>query len=441
MLGWEYPPHISGGLGTACEGLTLGLARQDVDITFVVPYFGGGERAAHMTLVNSSGETLIPGSGGEVIRTWMTVSSNPGASEKIKNIKIPAFLQPYWKPADYTEALAKKLNLISSHASESVHISEILEEKSVHAGAGHYTWDLFGEVDRFTKNVVALMADQDFDVIHAHDWMTFPAGAALSQITGKPFIAHVHSIEFDRSGDNVNARIHATEQYGLSSANHVIAVSYYTRTLVSQRYSIPLDKISVVHNGVYARDVVQNYRRIKGWPSKVVLFLGRVTFQKGPDYFVEAAAKVVPHIPDVLFVLAGSGDMLPRMVDRVRELGLGRHFYFPGFLRGQDVEEMFSLADLYVMPSVSEPFGISALEAISFDTPVVLSRQSGVSEVIGHALKTDFWDVDRLADMIINSLLHDELRQDMITMAKEEVRRLRWDASALKTIEVYQRIA
>jgi glycosyltransferase involved in cell wall biosynthesis len=172
----------------------------------------------------------------------------------------------------------------------------------------------------------------------------------------------------------------------------------------------------------------------------VVLFLGRITFQKGPDYFVEAAAKVIPHVPDVIFVMAGTGDMRQRMIDRVNELGLSQHFFFPGFLKGQEVEEMFSLADVYVMPSVSEPFGLSALEAIKFETPVIISRQSGVSEVLSHALKVDFWDTERLADLMINALQHEELRADLVAMAREEVRRLHWEASALRTIEVYRRL-
>ena len=270
--------------------------------------------------------------------------------------------------------------------------------------------------------------------------MTYPAAVALAKATNKPLVLHVHSLEFDRSGTHQNKQIADIESWGLNNANAVIGVSYYTRALIHQQYGVPLEKIQVVHNGVYKGEVVKNYRIEQGWPSKVVLFLGRITFQKGPDYFVEAAAKVIPIVNDVLFVMAGSGDMLDRMVSRVRDLGISDHFHFPGFLRGPEVERMFSVADLYVMPSVSEPFGISALEAISYETPVIISRQSGVSEVLRHALKVDFWDVDRMADLIVNALLHEELRADMVAMAHEEVKRLRWDASALRTVDVYRSI-
>jgi glycosyltransferase involved in cell wall biosynthesis len=193
-----------------------------------------------------------------------------------------------------------------------------------------------------------------------------------------------------------------------------------------------------VHNGVYAREAVTDYRSKKTWPNHVVAFVGRVTFQKGPEYFVEVASKVIPCLPDVLFVLAGAGDMLPAIMERVKELELSPHFMFPGFIKGEELEEIFSVADLYVMPSVSEPFGITALEAISFDTPVIISKQSGVSEVIEHALKVDFWDVDRMADLIINALAHPELRHDLARMAREEIKQLHWDAAAQKTIEIYQ---
>ena len=303
-----------------------------------------------------------------------------------------------------------------------------------------YGGDIFTEVARFAQNVVATLQDEEFDLIHAHDWMTYPAAVALAMVTKKPLVLHVHSLEYDRSGQSVNEQINEIERWGVQSATAVIAVSYYTRALVNKHHGVPLEKISVVHNGVYSHRVVQSYRSEEQFNSRIVLFLGRITFQKGPDYFVEAAAKVIPHVPDVLFVMAGAGDMLPQIRSRIRELGIEKNFYFPGFLRGQEVEQMFSLADVYVMPSVSEPFGISALEAISFNTPVIISRQSGVSEVLGHALKADFWDIDKLADLIINALLHDELRSDMIAMAREEVKRLHWDAAALKTLEVYRSV-
>lgn len=452
MLGWEYPPHISGGLGTACEGLTTALARHGTEIDFVVPRLFGGEDARHMTLVDSTAGRTVRGNGSEGAQETIIRRSVSKSEPNLETFAIPSLLSPYLDEQSFGEIASLfgqggqrysvfELQEMAARARER-YIAEAAAagEAGVANPKERYGRDIFQEVARFTNNVVALMVDREFDVIHAHDWMTYPAGVALSQITGKPLVVHVHSLEYDRSGAAVNPRIFEIERLGVTHARTVIAVSYYTMSVVHQQHGVPLEKIQVVHNGVYPKEVVQSYRRSQNWPEHVVLFLGRITFQKGPDYFVEAAARVIPHVPDVLFVMAGSGDMLPRLVNRVGELGIGQYFYFPGFLRGEDVERMFSVADLYVMPSVSEPFGISALEAISFDTPVIISRQSGVSEVLSHALKVDFWDLDRLADLMINALVHNELRDDMVSMAREEVKRLHWDAAALKTAEIYRKV-
>jgi glycosyltransferase involved in cell wall biosynthesis len=253
-----------------------------------------------------------------------------------------------------------------------------------------------------------------------------------------PLIVHVHSLEYDRAGDGGDERIEAIERAGLEQADAIVAVSHYTRALIERRYGIDGSRIRVVHNGVYAPRTVAAYRRQSELPGPMVLFLGRVTFQKGPDYFVEAAAKLAARMPTVHFVMAGSGDMLPQLKERVRELGLSGRFRFPGFVRGPEVERMFSTADVFVMPSVSEPFGLTALEAISFETPVILSRQSGASEVLRHALKIDFWDVDRLAERIESLLTYPELRQSIVSMARDEVRRIHWGAAAELTLQLYR---
>jgi glycogen synthase len=448
MLGWEYPPHISGGLGTACEGLTIGLSRLKVAVHFVVPQISGNEYAPHMTLVASYSEDSASQRGA-------SLSSGHSSFMTLYKHSIPAFLNPYWNEADYTARISSlkqlKGDLQTLRQSQDGKISDEHEffqsadilkkvfdlKKEPEKNIERYSHDIFGEVSRYTDNIVSQMIDADFDVIHAHDWMTFPAGVALSRLTGKPLIVHVHSLEFDRSGKNGNHKISEFESLGLHAAHHVIAVSYYTKSIIQKEHGVSESKISVVHNGVYTKSQLSPYRESRFKNRKVVLFLGRITFQKGPDYFVEAAAHVIPHIPDVLFVMAGSGDMLQRLVHRVKELGIENHFVFTGFLRGEEVEEMFSLADLYVMPSVSEPFGISALEAISFETPAIISKQSGVSEVLSHALKFDFWDIKKLSDLIINGLIHPELRRDMISMAREELKRLHWDAAAQKVVDIY----
>lgn len=437
MLGWEYPPHISGGLGTACEGLTRALSRQGVQITFVVPSLFGGEDASHMSICDARGRSLDGNK--QVVAQARTAKIL--AKNKLNTVRIPSFLTPYMRPENSKPLQNSKptTSFVTSIFDLAIETAHTLNPAlSSEVSTVRYGSDIFAEVSRYTARVVAALADESFDLIHAHDWMTYPAGVALAQLSGKPLVVHVHSLEYDRSGETINQQINEIEHFGMQAAARVIAVSYYTRSIIEQRHAISPAKVEVVHNGVYPKRLVQRYRKQRNLARKVVLFLGRVTFQKGPDYFVEAAAQVIPHVPDVLFVLAGAGDMLPRMIQRVRELGIESHFEFPGFLRGQDVEEMYSMADVYVMPSVSEPFGIAALEAISFDTPVIISRQSGVSEVLAHSLKVDFWDVRRMADLIINALLHEELRSDMVSMAREELKTVRWEASATRLIDVYR---
>lgn len=472
MLGWEFPPHISGGLGTACQGLTEGLARQGAQVDFVVPHLFGGEPAGHMRIhaadavTGTAFEAPPPAPAPDAAVSALTEEIRmaaaaallpPPAPGEVRTLPVASLLHPYLSAGHYETLvqalLAQRVARVGAGARETAQgggtaldvsalppaLQELLRATPPMGPGAHYGSDLFQETARYARSVLALASLCDFDLIHAHDWMTYPSAMLLQRATGKPLVLHVHSIEFDRSGHGGDARILGIERAGLHSADRVIAVSHYTRSLVHEHYGVPLDKIDVVHNGVYPRPHTGSVRHAKKWHAKVVLFLGRVTFQKGPDYFVEAAAKVVPHMPDVTFVMAGSGDMLPRMIERVAELGIERNFHFTGFLRGAELETMFSVADLYVMPSVSEPFGISPLEALSYDVPVIISRQSGVAEVLQHALKTDFWDVDRLAELIVAALRYPELREEINLQAREELRRLRWDAAAQKTMQVYNR--
>jgi glycosyltransferase involved in cell wall biosynthesis len=435
MLGWEYPPHISGGLGTACEGLTVALARLGTEILFVVPRVYGNEPASHMKLVDPF---LTKGGKNRIERQEEIVREKA----KITTVGISSVLRPYMGAAQ-TSYLEQLLDNVSSGDRERLRALGLFDtEESLNVATAPkpfepYGFNIFEEIDRYTAQLVASFSHEPFDIIHGHDWMTFPAAVALKQLSGKRMVLHVHSLEVDRSGQATNYHIEQIERFGLENADQIIAVSHFTKKLIIERHGISEDKIVVVHNGVYPKVAKQLYRRQSSLPDKIVLFLGRVTYQKGPDYFVEAAARVVAQVPDVLFVMAGSGDMLPQMKKRVEELNLSDHFLFTGFLRGEEVEKVFSIADLYVMPSVSEPFGISALEAISYQTPVIISKQSGVAEVLRHALKVDFWDVDRMADLITNALIHEELRQDMVKMAYEEVRRIHWDAAALKVKDIY----
>ncbi len=443
MLGWEYPPHISGGLGTACQGLTTALAGLGVDIEFVVPRLFGGEFAPHMHLIDPW--SVEDGKGGKASRRGVRIRG------------IPSMLLPYLTTHQFDELIklfrmARKKGKLGWDELKK-YLTEHREQLSqlfpgavldmlVHgdwdrASFDHYGGDLFGEVARFTKGVVALAEKLDFDIVHAHDWMTYPAGVAVANFAGVPLVTHVHSLEWDRSGDNVNGHIAHLESTGLHAATTVIAVSRHTRAIAAKQYNVPAEKIEVVYNGVNWSDQQQSASRDFDKDTKVVLFLGRVTFQKGPDYFVEAAAKVIPHVPNVKFVLAGSGDMLPRLVSRVFELGLEANFEFPGFLKGKDVERMYQRADLYVMPSVSEPFGLSALEAMRNDVPTIISKQSGVGEIIRHTIKVDFWDVEELSNVIINALKYRELREDLVVAGRHDALRARWEPSAQRTLHIY----
>jgi glycosyltransferase involved in cell wall biosynthesis len=431
ILGWEYPPNINGGLGTACEGLTTSLAKLGVKIDFVLPRLSGRERAPHMTLIDSIT--------GRIAKQKELLAEKPEINPKNPLDGHPELISPYARP----EHCIDWMSLYRSQEDAQDIPPEILallkESNDPVASSSLYGSNIFVEVTRFMRNVAILAQGRKFDVIHAHDWMTYPAGLAVAKFSGKPLIVHVHSLEYDRTGISPDPDIHAIERSGVREANIAIAVSNYTKKIVHSQHNVPLKKIAVVHNGVYAKEVIQNYKGDR--PRKTVLFLGRITFQKGPEYFVEAAARVITLMPEVQFVMAGSGDMLPTIKRRVKDKGLSNNFVFPGFLKGHEVERMYSMADLYIMPSVSEPFGIAPLEAMSHDVPVIISKQSGVAELLSAALKVDFWDVEKLAHLIVGVLKYPEVRADIVGLAREEVRRIHWDAAAKKTFEIYKRFA
>jgi glycosyltransferase involved in cell wall biosynthesis len=284
---------------------------------------------------------------------------------------------------------------------------------------------------------LALCAHEDFDLVHAHDWMTYPAGVAISRATGRPLVCHIHSTEFDRSGEHVNQRVYDIERGGMHAANRVIAVSFLTRSICERRYAVPPSKMRVVYNGVEPTgDGGAGMSKVEEG-DKIVLFLGRITMQKGPEYFIAAAKRVLEKMDNVKFVVAGSGDMVQRMIELAAQMGIGHKVLFTGFLRGADVARVFRMADCYVMPSVSEPFGIAPLEAMSHDVPAIISRQSGVSEVLTHCLKVDFWDIDAMADRILAVLRHAPLSRTLRQHGALEVRRLTWEGAAAKCAQVY----
>jgi glycosyltransferase involved in cell wall biosynthesis len=434
MLGWEYPPHISGGLGTACEGLTKALAGEAVDVTFVVPRAFGDEDDGHMQLVSPQNVRQVAKGATRTRTSKRDVES----TELVDLIEINSVLRPYQTPESYrthrTEARVEKGTI---EAAETEALSDVLVDEP--AAGAHYGTDLFAEVTRYAKLVGQLAERVEFDVIHAHDWMTYPAALEARHRSGKPLVVHTHSLEFDRSGGHVNEGIHKIERAGVRGADHIISVSHYTKGVVVKQHGVDPGRISVVHNGVTRAEGVKQYHleEEEARSKPTVLFLGRVTYQKGPEFFVQAAKKVLSKTKNVRFVMAGSGDMLEDMKGMARELGIYEHFDFPGFVRGAELEKIFTLASVYVMPSRSEPFGITPLEAMAYDTPVIVSRQSGVSEVLQHALKVDYWDVDRTAQLILAILNHRVLSDEMLEMGSKEVLQLHWQAAARKVKQVY----
>ncbi len=418
MFGWEFPPHIAGGLGTACYGLTKGLAKNDVDVLFVMPHASGDEDQSAVHIVNASD-----------VEALVDVSTIEEFWKRISFLEIGSNLIPYLSPEEFENVVNRQLKGITGHHSISF--------GQKYNFSGKYGVNLMEEVARYALVAATIARRQEFDVIHAHDWLTYAAGIAAKKMSGKPLVIHVHATEFDRSGENVNQQVYDIERAGMLAADRVITVSNLTRNIVINRYGIDPQKVITVHNAVdfQGHSSLEVERGIK---EKVVTFLGRITYQKGPEYFIEAAAKVLKQYDDVRFVMAGSGDMLNRSIRRVAKLGIAVKFHFTGFLRGADVQRMFAHSDVYVMPSVSEPFGISPLEAMRANVPTIISKQSGVAEVLKHAIKVDFWDVNALADAIHGLLAYPALSTMAVRCGLEEVNSLKWDNAAFFIKKVYE---
>lgn len=418
MFGWEFPPYISGGLGTACHELTRTLCRHDNEITFVVPKAPGAIPATHVDLVEAlPSERSTTGTGKQHV-------PSPNV------VPVDSALRPYLNEREY-QALLSALQPIDNGKPR---------RTSILATPAHYGNNLMDEVERYSGMADELAIQEDYDLIHAHDWMTFLAGIRAKYATGKPLVVHVHSIEYDRSGGRINPGIWAVEKQGMEAADHVIAVSHYTRNLILSHYGIAPSKVSVVHNAVTRSHARTMYHTPHAGGKKTVLFLGRVTAQKGPDFFVEAAAKVLERTQDVVFVMAGSGDMLPRLVERVAELQIGSRFHFTGFLQGHDVERLYAMSDLYVMPSLSEPFGISPLEAMAYDVPVIISKHAGVNEILPQALTVDPWNIDDIANKILAVLTYPALSRDLLRNSRKALKTIRWEVAAERVQMIYNRL-
>ena len=427
MFGWEFPPHIAGGLGTACYGMTRGLARNDVEVIFVMPRASGDEDERFVKVVNASD-----------VEARYCDSKIEGADDimrKISFIHIDSNMVPYISPEEfetYREGYERTGKKFWEREGDSW--------TQRYTFSGKYGANLMEEVARYAVVAaeVARQLEGQFDVIHAHDWLTYFAGIAAKRVSGKPLVVHMHATSFDRSSsDNIDTRVYAIERAGMAAADRVIAVSNLTRNIVIEKYNIPAEKVVTVHNAVRFAEK-ENELPERGVDDKIITFLGRITFQKGPDYFVEAAAKVRKRVPNVRFVMAGSGDMMNHVIRRVARLGIADRFHFTGFLKGDDVHKMFQLSDVYIMPSVSEPFGISPLEAMRANVPSIISKQSGVAEVLDYAVKVDYWDVDAMADAIYGFVKYPALAKMFAEKGLEEVTGLKWNNAAAKIKTVYE---
>ena len=412
MFGWEFPPHILGGLGTASYGLTKGMhANGNMDITFVIPKPWGDEEKDFATIIGACNTPVA----------WRDVSRDYVES-RIGKVMDP---QLYFDLRDHIYADFNYMRLNDLGCIEF---------------SGKYPDNLIEEINNYSIVAGVIARTVPCDIIHSHDWLTYPAGIHAKNVTGKPLVIHVHATDFDRSRGNVNPTVFAIEKDGMENADHIITVSNLTRKTVIEKYGMPPEKVTTVHNAVIPLDkeLLDLPRRTHG--EKVVTFLGRITMQKGPEYFVEAAAKVLKKDKNVRFVMAGSGDMMDDMIKLAAKRGIADRFHFPGFQRGKEVYETLRDSDVYIMPSVSEPFGISPLEAMEMGVPSIISKQSGCAEILDNVIKTDYWDIDAMADaihsIITNKALYNTLRDKGI----EEIHGITWEKAGKKVIDIYEKV-
>jgi glycosyltransferase involved in cell wall biosynthesis len=422
MFGWEFPPHIAGGLGTACYGLTKGMSHlPDLDVLFVVPKAYGDEDQSVIRLVGANNV--------KVTERKLNLSH---FKKQLDYIEVDSKLVPYVDPDEFWKLTKYEVSGIKKFVQ--------VNENGRIEFTGQYGADLLKEIYNYAIVANVIAQDHEFDVIHAHDWLAYPAGIAAKEASGKPLVIHVHATDFDRSGGSVNPTVFDIERKGMLAADKIITVSNLTRDTVIHKYGIPAEKVVTVYNAVdpLAEDKKNVFK--KGVDEKIVTFLGRITHQKGPEYFIEAAYQVLQKMDNVRFVMAGSGDMMEKMIRRAAQLKITDKFHFTGFLRGAEVFSMLSLSDLYIMPSVSEPFGISPLEAMQSNVPVIISHQSGVAEILTYSIKVNYWDVNAMADAIYGVLNYPAMSSMFKKKGKKEVDDLKWENSAVKVKEVYDSV-
>lgn len=411
MFGWEFPPHILGGLGTASYGLTKGMSLQpDMQITFVIPKPHGDEDQSFLKIIGACNVPVV----------WKENDWNY-VNNRIGNLMHPD--EYFWLrngiKYDFSRIFTNDLGCIDF--------------------SGRYPDNLLEEISNYEAVASVLAHQTEFDIIHSHDWLTYPAGVFAKQISGKPLVIHVHATDFDRSRGQVNPTVYNIEKRGMDMADHIMTVSELTRKIVIEKYHQHPQKVTTVHNAVEPLENADAFHKTER-KDKIVTFLGRITMQKGPEYFVEAAHKVLQRTKGVRFVMAGSGDMMHAMIDLAAKRGIADRFHFTGFLKGPQVHEMLAESDVYIMPSVSEPFGISPLEAMQVGTPTIISKQSGCAEILTHAIKTDYWDIDAMADAIYSIVKNPAMYNSLRELGRDEVNNIKWYDAGLKVREIYNSV-
>lgn len=412
MFGWEFPPHILGGLGTASYGLTKGMAKQpDLDLTFVIPKPRGDEDQSFLKIIGACNTPVV----------WRDVNWDY-VSERVGKFMNP---QIYY---DLRSNIYADFSYMHTNDLGCIEFS------------GRYPDNILEEINNYSIMAGVIARAERFDVIHSHDWLTYPAGIHVKSVTGKPLVVHVHATDFDRSRGNVNPQVYAIEKNGMDYADHIICVSDLTRRTVIEKYHQDPAKVTTVHNAVEPLSSEIEAIKVEKSKDKIVTFLGRITMQKGPEYFVEAAALVLERTKNVRFVMAGSGDMYEKMIYLAAKKGISDKFHFTGFLKGKQVYEMLKSSDVYIMPSVSEPFGISPLEAMQCGIPTIISKQSGCAEILDKAIKTDYWDIEAMADAIYSICAYPTMAKFLQVEGKTEVDNIKWEDAGLKVREIYNNV-
>lgn len=419
MLGWEFPPIINGGLGVACLGLCRALAKY-AELKVIIPKADPQFVVDNVELVGLNNLEI------EKLKQIRTSKHYAEFANVVETVE--ANIDPY-------DTSTMKFDILESQSG--MMNFRLDGDNNVFSLGDLYGDDVISKVIDYAKYTARLAANMEFDIIHCHDWMTFLAGVEIKALSGKPLVLHVHSLDYDRSGPESLGWIYQLEKYAMNYADIIIPVSRYTGNIAQSHYGVDPKKILPVHNGA---DPVHVFHDHKDFPEKLILFLGRVTGQKGPQYFLDIASKVIEHVPNVRFVMAGTGDRLRALIESGAYRQIGNKFHFTGFLNKEKVHKLFSIADVYCMPSVSEPFGLSALEAAQFGIPCVISKQSGVSEVLYGALKADFWDVDKMATHIIALLKNDSLRDQVVRDAFKDLQNCTWERAAENVSHIYNKL-